>query len=129
MPKCASDTQSYWGSCRAGGVLACMPTHLHLWVGLSRFQRLIDDNELLKSVHELDIDEPDPPPLADPVADAVRNGYDKTVRPFHSWLMRKSFDLISSQARIHPHSCPGVSYGPATPCSSTLTCCHQQPEV
>ena len=43
-----------------------------------------------------DLDAPDtaaPPVYADPIADAVRDGYGKTLRPFHSWLLRNTFRM------------------------------------
>ena len=30
-------------------------------------------------------------------APAVRTAYDLVVRPFHSWLLRKTFDLVTTQ--------------------------------
>ena len=35
--------------------------------------------------------------MLDAVVDSVRDGYAKTIRPYHSWLLRKTFDLVSSQ--------------------------------
>ena len=66
---------------------------------------LRDDDATLESVQLLELDEPDhnAPGFADPVCDAVRDGYNQTVRPFHSWLLRKTFDLVSSQVRTHSH--------------------------
>ena len=66
---------------------------------------LRDDDATLESVQLLELDEPDhnAPGFADPVCDAVRDGYNQTVRPFHSWLLRKTFDLVSSQVRILSH--------------------------
>ena len=60
----------------------------------------MDDDALVLGVQMLDdVDNPEPTPAVsgDPVADAVRDGYAKTLRPFHSWLLRKTFDLVSSQ--------------------------------
>ena len=62
---------------------------------------MLDDESLVEEMEVLDdLDAPDtaaPPVYADPIADAVRDGYGKTLRPFHSWLLRKTFDLVSSQ--------------------------------
>ena len=58
-----------------------------------------DDNETLDTLHLLDdqAEDAEAAPFGDPVAEAVRDGYGKTVRPFHSWLLRKTFDLVSTQ--------------------------------
>jgi len=62
-------------------------------------KRIHDDELLVQAAEELDLDheEAEPPSLADAVVDAIRDGYAKTVRPFHSWLLRKTFDLVSTQ--------------------------------
>ena len=28
---------------------------------------------------------------------AVKGAYDKVIRPYHSWLLRKTFDIVSTQ--------------------------------
>ena len=58
-----------------------------------------DDNETLDTLHLLDdqAEDAEAAQFGDPVGEAVRDGYGKTVRPFHSWLLRKTFDLVTTQ--------------------------------
>ena len=58
-----------------------------------------DDSAALDDCVQVLDDEPDSPGGAfdDPVVEAARDGYAKSVRPFHSWLMRKTVDFVISQ--------------------------------
>jgi len=43
-----------------------------------------------------------PPMEADPTAGCLQAAYDMTIRPFHSWLLRKTFDIVSTQCPTLP---------------------------
>jgi hypothetical protein len=43
-----------------------------------------------------------PPLLADPTAGCVQAAYDAVIRPFHSWLLRKTFDIVATQFPTMP---------------------------
>ena len=38
----------------------------------------------------------------DPAAGCVKGAYDAVIRPFHSWLLRKTFDIVSTQSPTMP---------------------------
>jgi len=60
----------------------------------------LEDSERLGELMLLDGDDPSSPSMADPTADAVRGAYNEVLRPFHSWLLRKTVDIVTTQV---PH--------------------------
>lgn len=51
--------------------------------------------------------------MADPVVDCVCEAYDQVMRPFHAWILRKTFDLVSTQIPTLPQmvACLGPGLG------------------
>lgn len=71
-----------------------------LMEGLLQAKQAQDDEERLSSLQMLDFDDIEPtspPSIESATTKALQTAYDMTLRPFHSWLLRKTVDFITSQ--------------------------------
>jgi len=65
---------------------------------LEAAQQKLEDERAIAPLEEELYDEDDPRGgTEDPTAEAVRGAYDTVIRPYHSWLLRKTFDIVSTQ--------------------------------
>ena len=92
---------------------------------LQKAKQKIDDEAALLPVTLLDDFDPNDPDsggdhsgltsmLEDPVCDCVCSAYDVCMRPFHAWILRKTFDLVATQIPSLPQmlACLGTKWPP-----------------
>jgi hypothetical protein len=63
---------------------------------MERLQQAHADLEDQRALAEALSPDETPPLLADPTAGCVQAAYDAVIRPFHSWLLRKTFDIVAT---------------------------------
>jgi hypothetical protein len=69
---------------------------------MERLQQAHADLEDQRALAEALSPDETPPLLADPTAGCVQAAYDAVIRPFHSWLLRKTFDIVATQFPTMP---------------------------
>lgn len=69
---------------------------------MERLQQAHVDLEDQRALAEAFSPDETPPLLADPTAGCVQAAYDAVIRPFHSWLLRKTFDIVATQFPTMP---------------------------
>ena len=81
---------------------------------LQQARQAIEDEEALLGMQDLDGDDDDERhSMPDPTVGCVTRAYDRVMRPFHSWLLRKTFDIVSTQIPTLPDvvACLGPGLG------------------
>lgn len=69
---------------------------------MERLQAAHQEMEDQRALAEALSPDEEPPPEPDPTSGCVKAAYDAVIRPFHSWLLRKTFDIVSSQFPTMP---------------------------
>lgn len=64
---------------------------------LADAQQKVEDSRAVAPLEFECGEEEEQPAEGDPTAAAVQGAYDAVIRPYHSWLLRKTFDIVSTQ--------------------------------